>query len=128
MDLEQQVDAGLPEGWRPSEGDKVIGQVIEVIPGWSNFKNGYYPIVVIKDELSDEFVSVHGFHYSLEDQLNRLKPEPGERIGIKCGALVPTKDGQRKVQTYTVRVEGRTDSNNTWSMMQGPRQQNLPLN
>lgn len=99
----------IPDGWRPEEGDIVLGKVLNLQTAWSDEKEDYYPIIIIDDEVKGP-VSVHAFHAALLDRLSKLKPEVGERIGIKMGPKVPLKSNpNRSVQTYTVRVEGRSE-------------------
>lgn len=121
---EQQADeflTDIPEGWRPEEGSKIVGKVIGVQKGWSDQGESYYPIIIIDDELSGQKVSVHGFHFVLKDRLASLRPQLGERIGIKMGAKVPSKDGRRSIQLYTVRIDGRAED--IWDDIRSPRVQ-----
>lgn len=121
---EQRADeflTDIPDGWRPEPGDKVIGKIIGLQKGWSDQQGAYYPIIILEDELTGEAVSVHGFHYVLKERLASLRPVVGERIGIKMGDKIPSKDGRRTIQTYTVRVEGRSED--IWDDIKSPRTQ-----
>lgn len=109
----------LPEGWKPEPGDKVVGKVVGLQKGWSDYTDSYYPIVVIHDEVTDEPMTVHGFHFVLKDRLASLRPRLGERIGIKMGDKIPSKDGKRSIQTYTVKIDGRTED--IWDDIKNPR-------
>lgn len=112
----------LPDGWRPEEGSVIVGRILSMTTGWSDQQQNYYPILVIHDEVTDKDVAVHGFHFVLRDRLTALRPQQGERIGIKMGPKVPLKgDPSRSVQTYTVKVDGRTED--IWGKIQSPRVQ-----
>lgn len=129
-DLVSQLDAGDAPGWKPEEGDVLVGNVVALAKGWSNYTQQYYPIVTIapdmdkcdpaprSDALPGEPVAVHAMQYVLMDRFTRLKPEPGERIGIKVGPKLPTKDGARQVQTYTVKMDRGED---IWGDIANPR-------
>ena len=117
-DVSDALDEGYADGWRPDEGDKIVGTIVGLSKGWSDYRQGFYPIVTIHDEATGKDIAVHGFHHALNRELIALKPKLGERIGIKCGAKVKTKDGKRNVQTYTVKVEGRTED--IWGSLSAP--------
>lgn len=117
--LAEDLDAGDAPGWRPEEGSIIIGEVIGLSKGWSEQGEKFYPIITIKDEATGEAVAVHGFHFVLQDRLSAVRPRVGERIGIKMGEKIKTQDGRRTVQTYTVKVDGRTED--IWSDIKSPR-------
>lgn len=100
----------IPEGWRPKDGDVIIGTVQEVTKGWSDYTDTYYPIVVIKPDDGDA-VSVHAFHAVLRNRLTELRPVVGETLGIKYVGKQKSKDGKRDVTVYIVKVEGRSGGN-----------------
>ncbi len=124
-DLADSVDAGFAEGWRPEEGDKLVGKIVGLARGWSDQSESFYPIITIHDETLDKDVAVHCFHYVLKNRVTDLKPKIDERIGIKYDGTVPTKDGKRTVAKYIVRVEGRDVD--IWSQ-EAPPQQTAPVN
>lgn len=116
----------IPDGWRPEEGDIILGKVLSLSTGWSDEKEAYYPILVIEDEISGKPVAVHAFHAALLDRLSKLKPEQGERVGIKMGPKVPLKSNpNRTVQTYTVKVDGRTEQ--IWDQFAPRRRGTAPV-
>jgi hypothetical protein len=108
MDLSEQLGQDFAPGWRPQEGDKIIGQVIDLAQGWSDESESYYPIVTVHNEETDEDVAIHCFHFVLQKKMKELKPKVGERIGIIYKGKVPTKDGKRTVAVYNVKIDGRT--------------------
>lgn len=119
-DMEAALDQELPAGWKPNEGDKLIGKVIGLSKGWSDYQEQYYPIIMIHDDETNTDVSVHAFHSALANRLMALKPEVGETIGIKMGPKVPLKrNPAQSVQTYTVKVKGRSEK--IWEDMKDPR-------
>jgi hypothetical protein len=81
MDLNQRLD-NLPEGWKPAPGDKVIGVVVEVGERDSSF-SGPYPYVVVDRDGNEGEVIIHGFHTVLRNELARLRPRVGDRLGVR---------------------------------------------
>lgn len=104
MDLEQDY----AEGWRPKDGDVIIGTVESLSRAWSDESESFYPIVtIVKDD--GERVAVHGFHLALRNQLRELKPKQGETIGIKMIGKVPLKNNpSRSIVKYNVKIKGRS--------------------
>lgn len=130
-DLAEQANVGEAPGWKPEENDLLIGRVVDLSTGWSDYKNAYYPIVTIQPDLEDcvpnppntdaepgSPIAVHGFQFVLEDKFTALRPAQGERIAIKMGPQIPTKDGKRTVQTYTVKMDRTED---IWDKVKSPR-------
>jgi hypothetical protein len=110
----------IPEGWRPTEGDVIIGKVEEVTKGWSDYTSSYYPILVIRPDEGDP-ISVHAFHAVLKNRLVELRPDVGERIGIKYVGKQKSKDGRRDVTVYIVKIDGRSAGNVWDSVDESPR-------
>lgn len=102
------LDSGFAEGWRPNEGDRVVGRVVDVDSGWSDYTSSNYPIITVHDEETDKDVALHCFHHVLKKEVLKYKPQIGERIGVVYKGKVDSKDGLRKIATYVVKVEGRT--------------------
>lgn len=145
-DITAGLEAGEAPGWKPEEGDILVGTVVALSTGWSDYKDGYYPIITVQPDPNDckpypphsdseegQPVAIHGFQFVLEDRFTALKPTVGERIGVKMGSKIPTKDGKRSVQTYTVKMDREQD---IWQEIQSPRaparsqaarQQELPV-
>lgn len=103
MDLELKQG----EGWEPDEGDVLIGTVVDVSAGTSEYLKDPYPILTIKDEENGELTSVHCFHDILLNRVLALQPVEGERVGIKFHGKKKTKDGKREMSLYTIQVDGR---------------------
>jgi hypothetical protein len=107
-DFSDLVEADLAPGWRPKEGDKLVGKVTDLTLGWSDYTQSNYPIVTVHDEDKDEDVAIHCFHYVLKKKMEELKPQVGERIGVAMTGSKPSKDGRRTITLYSVKVEGRS--------------------
>jgi hypothetical protein len=106
MDLD--IDQDYAEGWRPKDGDTIIGKVESLSRAWSDESESFYPIItIVKDD--GERVAVHAFHMALKNQLKELKPKQGETIGIKMVGKVPLKNNpSRSIVKYNVKIKGRT--------------------
>ncbi|HVI79012.1 MAG TPA: hypothetical protein VM715_12785 [Candidatus Acidoferrum sp.] len=114
------MNTDTPQGWRPEPGAILVGKVLELNAGWSDYHNSSYPIVVIADERNDGTpIAVHAFHQVLWRRLAQLKPKTGERIAIKYDGQTSSKDGKRKISLYSVKIDGRS-AEIDWNAMQPP--------
>lgn len=104
------------EGWRPADGDMLVGTVEDVDVGWSDFR-GEYPILTIRagegtksaNVKAGESVKVHCFHDVLFSRVITLRPAPGETVGIQFHGKQPHKSKPNQaVSRYTFKVAGRT--------------------
>ena len=87
-----------PEPWKPKPGDVLVGKVVSITEG----EAGYGPYPLLEVEADDGAVrSVHAFHTVLKNELARLRPRPGERLGI----LYKGKIGDNRYESYRVAVE-----------------------
>ena len=106
MNLEERLEAGLPTAWRPDKDDMdiLIGEVVDIQIGTSDY--GQYPIVVVRTQDGTE-KAVHGFHSVLQSELQKHRPNVGERVGIKFLGDVPTKPGSpyKSYKGYRIQVE-----------------------
>lgn len=125
-------------GWRPEVGNVITGKVVDIARGWSDQKEAFYPIVTIEPEnpvrvakvdkfgkpLEDQYekttapVAVHCFHTVLYMRVVELKPEIGERIGIKFAKDTVKDKNSKKGNTpavYNVKIEGR--ASDVWDVM-----------
>jgi hypothetical protein len=83
--LEDQLNEDFAPGWRPEPGDAVMGVVVDVsMRERQDFGQGTtpYPIVTLSQDDGTR-VAVHAFHFVLEGELRKIKPQIGHRIGIK---------------------------------------------
>lgn len=95
-------------GWRPEEGDKVIGRITDIAMGRSNYGNRRYPIITVDDEENGP-VAVHCFHAALYNRMMELRPKVGERIGVQFKGIEPHKtEPSQTVAQYVVRIDGRS--------------------
>lgn len=69
-DLDEALDAPLPDGWQPQPGDKLIGKITELdtanVGGF-----GDYPLVTV--QTADGVTAVHAFHDTISNELVRRK-------------------------------------------------------
>lgn len=114
------MDLEYAEGWRPNEGDTIIGEVVEIGKGWSDQSDSHYPIITIKPQDGGDPVAVHCFHTTLYGRLLDLRPKVGERIGIKYQGKDKTKDGKREVAKYVVKMDRGADANAIWDSLDSP--------
>lgn len=104
------------EGWRPEPGDLLVGTVVDLDIGWSDFR-GEYPILTIAPDKSQskgkaadlDAVKIHCFHDVLFSRVLTLRPAPGETVGIQFHGKQPHKSKPNQtVSRYTFKVAGRT--------------------
>lgn len=121
------MDMNYASGWKPDEGDTLIGTVVSIDFGWSNYTNAEYPIVTVQPEGTDKpdaRVAVHCFHTALLNRIMSLRPTEGERIGIQYKGKEPSKDNPRNtVAKYVVRLDRKGDP---WAGRARPEQQARP--
>ena len=124
--FEEQLDS-YPEGWRPQPGDKVIGTIVEIDTRTSDYGQGDYPVLTIALDSGEE-VAVHAFHTVLKNELARLKPVEGERIGIVYHGKKAGKGGGNGYESYRVKVDrsaGGSSSAPDWDAMKAETDQQL---
>lgn len=101
-------DMEYAPGWRPSEGDVIVGKVVELSKNWSTQTNSFYPIITIEKE-GGEKVAIHCFHFALKQKVLELRPQVGETIGCQFIGKRPQKNNaSRTVAVYGFKVKGRT--------------------
>jgi hypothetical protein len=105
-------------GWRPNEGDQLVGVVISLDKGWSDYKNSFYPIVTLKSD-DGTVTNVHCFHAVLERRMLSLAPAIGDKLRITMQGKSRTKDGKREVTNYTVESNRKQDSGAFWEGLGG---------
>lgn len=105
------MELSYAEGWRPEEGDTIIGTVTDIGIGSSAY-GGTYPIVTVEVQDTGKEVAVHCFHAALRSRMLELRPEVGERIGVKYVGQEPHKTQPGKtVAKYIVKIDGRGAAN-----------------
>jgi hypothetical protein len=83
--------------------------------GWSNYLNGWYPIVVMRDAEGKE-TAVHCFQHVLKDRMMQIQPKVGDRLKITFGGVKATRDGLREVALYKVEAPDDTGAN-VWAQL-----------
>lgn len=122
---EMGLDKDYAEGWRPTTGDTVIGEVTDIDTGYSEYNQTSYPIITVKRTGSDELVALHCFHDVLRKRILQLQPQIGETLGVMYKGKKPSKDGRREIAVYAVKVKGR-GTTNPYANMQLQQQQSAP--
>lgn len=98
------------KGWRPDEGDTLVGIITAVDSGWSGYRNGNYPIITVQPEDGGDEVAVHCFHAALFNRVMSLRPKVGERIGVQYQGKRESKENPRNtVAVYALRLDRPND-------------------
>jgi hypothetical protein len=83
LTMEQRLDFE-PEPWDPKPGDKVVGEVVQVHRYESKFTGKEYPVVdLVTDPETLTGVRIYGSRTVLGNELDRLQPQPGDRLAVK---------------------------------------------
>lgn len=77
--LEDRLDS-TSEPWKPNEGDKLIGTVVDIDERDGGY--GSYPIIVVLTDSGDQ-LAFHAFHTVAKSELAKARPVVGDRIGVK---------------------------------------------
>jgi hypothetical protein len=99
--LREQLLRPPAEAWRPEPGDVAIGEVVEVQER-RGFAERPYPVVTLRTE-ANEYVAVHAFHTVLREELAKLEPKAGDRVGVAYHGLV--EKGESRYELYRVALE-----------------------
>lgn len=97
------------DAWVPVEpGDILDGVVESVESGWSDFRNGSYPILRVRDA-SDDVRAFHAFRTAAFNQVLDKRPTTGERVTITFLGARAKKDGEKNNPPvgYRLVVHGR---------------------
>lgn len=109
-ELQKQINIRSARGWRPADGETVIGTVAHI--GARESEYGKYPVVTLAADTNDpeavNYVAVNAFHSTLKTALYEVKPKVGDRLsityhGTAAGKRIDPKT-KEKVQyhVYTV--------------------------
>jgi hypothetical protein len=94
LTMEQRLDFE-PDPWDPSPGDKVAGEVVQVQRYDSKFTGEEYPVVdLVTDPDTLAGVRIYGSRTVLGNELDRLQPQPGDRLAVKYIGLVENKGAE----------------------------------
>jgi hypothetical protein len=101
VSLSDQLDKDYAPAWRPVPGEKVIGAVTALDAREGAY--GTYPIVTL--ETDDGEIALHCFHEVLQNELAKIAPKIGDRIGVKYVGKHP----ERGYHVYRVQRDGADD-------------------
>ncbi len=88
------------EGWRPTEGQELIGTLVRV--NERTTENGSYKVYTVQ-EPDGERLALHAFHKVLKDRLEEDPPRLGDEIAVRYLGL---KQGESfSYHNYRVVVE-----------------------
>jgi hypothetical protein len=91
LTMEQRLDFE-PDPWDPAPGDKVAGEVVQVQRYDSKFTGEEYPVVdLLTDPDNLTGVRIYGSRTVLGNELDRLQPQPGDRLAVKYAGMVENK-------------------------------------
>lgn len=94
-------------GWKPKAGDVIEGEIQDISEGYSDYKQEGYPILTVQPAEGDP-VDCHCFHEVLRSKILQLRPQIGEKVGIKfLGKTKKKGNAKEEVANYIVRVKGR---------------------
>ncbi len=108
--LDDRLDSDYADAWRPQVGEKVVGTVTALDVREGTY--GEYPIVTLDTGNSE--VAVHCFHEVLANELAKIAPKIGDRVGIKYAGKHP----ERGYHLYRVRRDG-DDTEFAWNRFSG---------
>lgn len=113
-----QLDAQGARGWKPDEGDTIVGS-IQKISASTPSKYGIYPIVLVMTE-DGELVNLHCFHNVLRNRLLEQRPKVGERIAVKYVGREQGKNFDEPYYSYSVVMPDRpvTDDSTSWDIFE----------
>jgi hypothetical protein len=101
MNIDDRLDRDV-EGWRPNTGDKLIGTVVGITEGESEY--GPYPIIEV--QVADgRIVGAHCFHTVLRNEIKGRRPAIGDDIGIKYKGKSAGKGGRQPYDDYSVALD-----------------------
>ncbi len=91
-DLQDRLDASFPPAIVLEEGQSFIGTYLRLEQGYAEYRGPVW-VMVLADEGGEER-SLWLLHQALLNSLKRLRPKPGDRVGVK-------NLGKRKSQAGT---------------------------
>jgi hypothetical protein len=93
----------FPPAWKPVPGEILVGTV----EGYDTWEGKYGPVkvVILRDEAGGALVSVYLSSMVLLQEFRKLRPRPGETVGIRYLG----KDEDRGYHKYKVMVDRDTN-------------------
>lgn len=103
-ELQKQINIRSARGWRPADGETVVGTVAAITSRESEY--GRYPVVTLAADTDDpetvNYVAVNAFHSILKNALYEIKPKVGSRLAVTYhGKVQPEKAGANAYHSYT---------------------------
>lgn len=113
-DAEFNFDAA--EGWRPTAGDILKGEVTATDVRHGDYEP--YPIITVRQ---DDGVSLafHAFHTVAKNQIAELDVQAGDRIGVLYRGKTQTRDGKGSYENYSIRKSNASARGTDWSKQLG---------
>lgn len=104
--LEERVDGDRPESWQPHDPERghpqrISGILVRVDPGHTVW--GEQRIVILRD--GDKDWAVWLFHQVLEQEFDRLAPQPGELVAVRYTGTVRREPPQKDYEGFRVEVD-----------------------
>ena len=87
-------------GLAPGPGRVLIGDVVDVEER-RGFAERPYPIVVVRTD-EGKLVAFHAFHAVPKDELAKLRPQVGDRLGVGYHGLV--EKGESRYELYRLKL------------------------
>lgn len=116
--LADRLDQDNAPSWRPDDAkaegvhdNPLIGKFV----GMDQGSTAYGPcwIMTVEKEGGEE-VAVWLFHEVLKNELARVRPKPGETLGIKYVGKTKPKGGGNPFHNYRVKVDRETSAEFNW--------------
>jgi hypothetical protein len=93
-----------PESWKPEPGDVLEGELTELNYRDSEYGNEPYPVLTILDNGGKEW-AFHAFHTWARLEVDRKKPQVGERIAVAYHGLGEAQPGMQPPHRYRLVVD-----------------------
>lgn len=87
-ELRKLLSQPAPKAWVPNRGDAVAGTVTDITTSDAG-KYGAYPIIEINT--GSVSVLVHAYHETLQKDIERRNPQPGDMLAIVFNGEVESK-------------------------------------
>jgi hypothetical protein len=106
-DLQGRLDAEFPPAVILEEGQSFIGTYLRLEQGYAEYRGPVWVMVFATDDGEER--CLWPLHRALINGLKRLRPKPGDRVGVKCL-------GKRRSQGGTAYIDWRCaiDRSATW--------------
>jgi hypothetical protein len=116
------------DAWMPTApGDQLVGEVVDVDMAWSDYRNGYYPVLTVRTDDGVE-LKLHAFRTVLFNEVVKWQPVVGERIIVTYLGAGKAKAGMSAPHIYKLRIEGRSgmDARSVYRRLQAPAPRPTP--